>query len=269
MSIETDYIKLVEELIDAPAKESRTDTGTRAVFARQLSHDCSEGLPILTTKKVWVRGAIVELIWILNGRTDLRFLHHYGVKYWDHDYKQSHRNDMHLGPVYGKQWRNFGGVDQLANLLRTLQNNPSSRRMLVQAWNPTEVNDGVLPPCHYGFQVQVQDGRLNLLWLQRSVDIFLGFPIDLAMYGILLEMLAKGAGLKAGILTCQMGDVHLYDNHTEAAKQQISNKLQPFCRLDLKKGLHLENGIVQIPNVNDVSVHDYVSSDKIKAQFPS
>ena len=268
MSIETDYIELVKELLDAPEKRSRTTTSTRAVFARQLTHDCSEGLPVLTTKEVWTRGAVVELIWILNGRTDLYFLHEHGVRYWDNDYVRSGRTDMRLGPVYGKQWRNFNGVDQIAKLLNTLQSNPSSRRMLVQAWNPTEVDECALPPCHYGFQVQVQDGRLNLLWLQRSVDIFLGFPIDLAMYGILIEMLAKGAGLEAGTLTCQMGDVHLYDNHREAAKQQIGNKIHPFCRLELKKGLHSVGRSVQIPKVQDVSIHDYVSSGKIKATLP-
>ena len=268
MSIETEYLELVEELLTAPQKESRTDS-TRAVFARQLSHDCSDGLPILTTKKVWIKGAIVELIWILNGRTDLAFLHHYGVKYWDKDYERSGRTDMHLGPVYGAQWRNFNGVDQLFNLLDTLNTDPSSRRMLVQGWNPAEVDDCVLPPCHYGFQIQVQDGRVNLLWLQRSVDIFLGFPFDLAIYGVLLEMIAKGAGLKAGTLTCQMGDVHLYDCHTEAAKQQLKNETKPFCSLVLKKGLHLEGRSVSIPNVQDVTVPDYVSSDKITAPFPS
>jgi thymidylate synthase len=146
----------------------------------------SEGFPLLTTKKVWFNAALTEILWILQGRTDITYLQDHKVHYWDADYKRSGRTDNTLGPVYGKQWRNFGGVDQLKNLLADIKSNPDSRRLIVSAWNPIEMPDMALPPCHYGFQVYINDGVIDLMWQQRSVDIFLGLPYDIAMYGLFI-----------------------------------------------------------------------------------
>ena len=207
-NVETQYKDLIQDLLLAPNKEDRTGTGTKSVFGRMLVHDMSEGFPLLTNKRVYYTQAIHELLWIAKGRTDMQYLWDNGVKYWDADYKRSGRSDETLGPVYGKQWRDFNGVDQLFNVLDGVRNDPSSRRMIVSAWNPADMPDMVLPPCHYGFQLYVNEGKVDLIWQQRSADVFLGLPYDIAMYGLLLEMIAKGNKLKAGKLIAQLGDCH-------------------------------------------------------------
>ena len=196
-NIEDEYRGLMAGVLyNGKDKTDRTGTGTKSVFGRTIEHDMSLGFPILTTKKISFNAARTELLWILNGRTDLKYLEDNGVKYWRPDYERSSRTDETLGPVYGKQWRNFDGVDQLYKLVHDLNYTPYSRRLMVNAWNPADIPDMALPPCHYGFQVYVNEGKLDLMWQQRSADVFLGLPYDIAMYGLLLEMLAKGAGLK-------------------------------------------------------------------------
>jgi thymidylate synthase len=214
INIENEYRGLLSEILDRGLdKSDRTGTGTKSVFGRTIRHDMSLDFPILTGKKISFNAARTELLWILQGRTDLKYLEDNGVKYWRPDYERSGRTDETLGPVYGKQWRNFNGVDQLKNLVYSINTNPDSRRLIVSAWAPHELDDMALPPCHYAFQVYINNGVMDLMWQQRSADVFLGLPYDITMYGLLLEMLAKGAGLKAGQLIGQLGDCHLYNNH--------------------------------------------------------
>ena len=224
-NIETQYRNLIKELLDAPFKPDRTGTGTYSLFGKTLEHDMSAGFPLLLSKKVSFKAAKFELLWILQGRTDMQYLRDNGINYWDDDYKRSGRTDGTLGPVYGKQWRNFNGVDQLQRIIMGIMTRPESRRLIVNAWNPSELHQMALPPCHYGFQVYINDNKLDLMWQQRSADVFLGLPYDIAMYGLLLELLAKGAGYKPGRLIAQLGDCHLYSNHREQSKELLSRQL--------------------------------------------
>jgi thymidylate synthase len=224
-NIETQYRSLIKELLDAPYKPDRTGTGTYSLFGKTLEHDMSAGFPLLLSKKVSFKAAKFELLWILQGRTDIQYLRDNGINYWDPDYKRSGRTDGTLGPVYGKQWRDFNGVDQLRRLISGIMTRPESRRLMVNAWNPSELHHMALPPCHYGFQVYINNNQLDLMWQQRSADVFLGLPYDIAMYGLLLELLAKGAGYKPGRLIAQLGDCHLYSNHIEQSKELLSRQL--------------------------------------------
>ncbi|MEK9780460.1 MAG: thymidylate synthase, partial [Gammaproteobacteria bacterium] len=159
-------------------KEDRTGVGTKSVFGRTIRHDMALGFPLITTKKINFNAALTEILWILQGRTDIKYLTDNGVNYWTPNYEASGRTDGTLGKVYGYQWRNFNGTDQLLSLLLDIQDNPSSRRLMVNAWNPADLNDMALPPCHYAFQVYINNGIMDLLWQQRSVDVFLGLPYD-------------------------------------------------------------------------------------------
>ena len=259
-NIENDYHKLVLDLMLSPEKADRTGTGTKSLFGRTIRHDMSTGFPLLNGKRVYYKQAFHELLWIAQGRTDMEYLHENGVKYWDADYKRSGRTDNTLGPVYGKHWRDFEGVDQLSNLIDEIKSNPTSRRLIVSAWAPQDMSKMVLPPCHYAFQVYVNEGKLSLMWQQRSADVFLGLPYDIAMYGLLLEMLAKGCGLKAGDLVGQLGDCHLYNDHLKQAGVYLS---RVHHERDLPK-LQLNNGItkneynqVVIPNFADILIEGY------------
>lgn len=266
MNIQEEYNKLMSEaLYQGKKKSDRTGTGTLSVFGRTIRHDMSEGFPLLTTKKVWFNAALTEILWILQGRTDITYLQQHKVHYWDADYERSGRTDNTLGPVYGKQWRDFGGVDQLKNLLADIKSNPDSRRLIVSAWNPIEMNDMALPPCHYGFQVYINDGVIDLMWQQRSVDIFLGLPYDIAMYGLLLEFLAKGNGLKAGCLIGQLGDCHLYSNHIKQASEQLERYMYELPTISVEHGLYLDNDAIFMPVHNSVSLNNYKSHPAIKA----
>ena len=267
VNIEDKYRELMAEVLDrGAAKEDRTGTGTRSVFGRTIKHDMSMGFPILTGKKISFNAARTELLWILNGRTDLKYLESNGVKYWRPDYKRSGRTDETLGPVYGKQWRDFQGVDQLRDLVHAIRTNPDSRRMMVSAWNPADMPDMVLPPCHYAFQVYVNNGVIDLMWQQRSADIFLGLPYDIAMYGLLLEMLAKGSDLKPGQLIGQLGDCHLYNNHLDQAKEYLSRPRRVMPSLRLHDGLSISyDSRVCIPDAEDIELIKYNPLPAIKA----
>jgi len=210
-------------------KEDRTGTGTLSYFGETFRHDMSKGFPLLTTKKMAVRQIFTELKWFLKGRTDIKYLQDNNCHIWDGDYKKSGRDDGSLGRVYGAQWRGWmaeygsytKSIDQISELIKNIKENPSSRRLMVSAWNVGELEKMVLPPCHYGFQCYVNDGKLSLMWNQRSVDTFLGLPFNIASYGMLLLLLCEESNLKPGELIGSLGDIHLYKNHLEQAHEQI------------------------------------------------
>ena len=266
-NIENEYKVLISEILHRGLdKKDRTGTGTKSVFGRTIRHDMSLGFPILTGKKISFNAARTELLWILQGRTDLQYLEDNGVKYWRPDYERSGRTDETLGPVYGKQWRNFDGVDQLANLVNAIRINPWSRRMLVSAWNPADMDDMVLPPCHYGFQIYINNGVMDLMWQQRSVDVFLGLPYDISMYGLLLEMLAKGSNLIPGQLIGQLGDCHLYNNHLEQAREYRRRLKRALPQLELESGIYLDE-FLYIPLADEIKLINYNPYAAIKAEL--
>jgi thymidylate synthase len=273
INIENEYRGLLSEILDRGLdKSDRTGTGTKSVFGRTIRHDISLGFPILTGKKISFNAARTELLWILQGRTDLKYLEDNGVKYWRPDYERSGRTDETLGPVYGKQWRNFNGVDQLKNLVYSINTNPDSRRLIVSAWAPHELDDMALPPCHYAFQVYINNGVMDLMWQQRSADVFLGLPYDITMYGLLLEMLAKGAGLKAGQLIGQLGDCHLYNNHLEQAKLYLERPKRALPSITLEEGIRISkkmdaHGKLIIPEKSEIKLNNYNPYPTIKAEL--
>jgi|TARA_B110000037_G_scaffold45135_1_gene55397 thymidylate synthase len=272
INIENEYKRLLSEILNTGVdKSDRTGTGTRAVFGRTIRHDMSLGFPILTGKKISFNAARTELLWILNGRTDLKYLEDNGVKYWRPDYERSGRTDETLGPVYGKQWRDFNGVDQLANLVNAIHVDPSSRRLLVSAWNPADLKEMALPPCHYSFQIYINNGVIDLMWQQRSADVFLGLPYDISMYGLLLEMLAKGSNLIPGQLIGQLGDCHLYNNHLDQAKEYRRRRKRSLPRLELRAGISMLNfdnkSEIFIPNKSAIKLNNYNPYDAIKAEL--
>jgi len=273
INIENEYKELIDEILRRGLdKADRTGTGTKSVFGRTIRHDMSLGFPILTGKKISFNAARTELLWILQGRTDLKYLEDNGVKYWRPDYERSGRTDETLGPVYGKQWRDFNGVDQLKNLVYSINTNPDSRRLIVNAWAPHELDDMALPPCHYAFQVYINNGVMDLMWQQRSADVFLGLPYDIAMYGLLLEMLAKGAGLKAGELIGQLGDCHLYNNHLEQAEVYLGRANRAFPQLELEKGITIGTSkmwlsSIEMPEKSEIKLNNYNPLPAIKAEL--
>ena len=203
-------------------KGDRPGTGTRSVFGYQMRFDLSEGFPVLTTKKLHLRSIIHELLWFLQGDTNIRYLKENGVSIWD-DWADEEGN---LGPVYGYQWRSWPApdgrhIDQIATVVEQIKNNPNSRRMIVSAWNPALVDDMALPPCHAMFQFYVADSKLSCQLYQRSADIFLGVPFNIASYALLTMMVAQVCGLQAGEFIHTLGDAHLYSNHFEQARLQL------------------------------------------------
>jgi thymidylate synthase len=269
-NINEEYRILTSEILNSGVpKDDRTGVGTLSKFGYTLVHDMELGFPLLHIKKVSFKAAKVELMWILQGRTDLKYLEDNGVGYWRPDYERSGRTDGTLGPVYGKQWRDFNGIDQIYDLSLQLHNNPDSRRMVVSAWNPADMKDMALPPCHYGFQCYVNDRKLDLMWQQRSVDVFLGLPYDIAMYGLLLELLAKGHGLKPGRLIGQLGDCHLYNNHLDAAKTIMYRDPSiydcPTLELDTS-GVYINHrNQINIPELDMMKLHNYKHMGEVKA----
>ena len=273
-NIQDEYKRLLSEILHRGLdKDDRTGTGTKSVFGRTIKHDMSLGFPILTSKKISFNTARTELLWILQGRTDLKYLEDNGVKYWRPDYERSGRTDETLGPVYGKQWRDFKGVDQLKNLVTNVSTNPKSRRLMVSAWAPHEMNEMVLPPCHYAFQVYINNGTIDLMWQQRSADVFLGLPYDITMYGLLLEMLAKGSGLEAGQLIGQLGDCHLYNNHLEQSAVYLKRSKRALPFLNLHQGIYMYSELgelqnkVYIPKADEIELINYNPYPAIKAEL--
>ena len=270
-NIENEYKKLMETILyKGLDKADRTGTGTKSIFGTTIRHDMSMGFPLLTGKRVSFKAAKTELLWILQGRTDLKYLEDNGVKYWRPDYERSGRTDETLGPVYGKQWRDFGGIDQLWQLVYNIRFHPNSRRLMVSAWNPAEMKDMVLPPCHYAFQVYVNNGKLDLMWQQRSADVFLGLPYDIAMYGLLLELLAKGSNMQPGQLIGQLGDCHLYNNHLDQAAIYLSRSKRALPNLFVLDGVKLDkeiNNFICIPKPNEIKLINYNPYPAIKAEL--
>ena len=228
--LDKQYQNLLQTILDfGVEKKDRTGTGTKSIFGYTIRHNMKEGFPALTTKKLAWKQVVSELLWFLTGQTNIAFLHKHNNHIWDGDYEKSGRTDGDLGPIYGKQWRKWDGkngrIDQIDDLVRELKTNPDSRRLMVSAWNVGELDQMVLPPCHYGFQVwtREEDGKryISLMWNQRSVDTFLGLPFNIASYALLLQIIANEVNMIPDELIGNLGDTHLYLNHIEQAKEQI------------------------------------------------
>lgn len=209
--------------------DDRTGTGTLSVFGLQMQYDLSDGFPLVTTKRVHLKSIIHELLWFLSGDTNVRYLQENGVTIWD-EWADSQGD---LGPVYGRQWRNFGGVDQISELVRQIHDTPDSRRLIVSAWNPPDVPQMALPPCHTLWQVRVLQGKLHLQLYQRSADMFLGVPFNIASYALLQMMLAKVTGLRPGTFVHTLGDAHIYSNHMEQVQTQLERAPRPLPQMEI------------------------------------
>ena len=224
------YLSLLNRILtEGHQKGDRTGTGTLSVFGHQMRYDLQDGFPLLTTKKLHLKSIIYELLWFLRGDTNVRWLQDHGVRIWN----EWADENGDLGPVYGHQWRSWpdyrgGTIDQIAQVEEMIKRNPNSRRMLVTAWNPAEVEDMALPPCHCLFQFYVADGRLSLQLYQRSADTFLGVPFNIASYALLLQMMAQVTGLQPGEFVHTTGDTHLYLNNLEQARLQLSRTPRPL-----------------------------------------
>ncbi|MBS2096674.1 thymidylate synthase [Carboxylicivirga linearis] len=220
------YLDLLQRVLDEGAtKDDRTGTGTISVFGHQMRFDLSEGFPLLTTKKLHLKSIIHELLWFLKGSTNVKYLQENGVRIWNEWAKE----DGELGPIYGYQWRSWpdykgGNIDQIKEVIESIKNNPNSRRHIVSAWNVGAIDDMQLPPCHILFQFYVADGKLSCQLYQRSADIFLGVPFNIASYAILTMMVAQVCGLKPGTFVHTLGDAHIYLNHIEQVKLQLTRE---------------------------------------------
>ena len=227
------YLSLLNRiLIEGATKTDRTGTGTMSVFGNQMRFNLADGFPLLTTKKLHLKSIIYELLWFLRGDTNVHYLQEHGVRIWN----EWADENGDLGPVYGHQWRswpdyNGGTIDQIQNVLDLIRNHPDSRRMIVSAWNPAEVEQMALPPCHCLFQFYVADGKLSLQLYQRSADTFLGVPFNIASYALLLQMMAQVSGLEPGDFIHTTGDTHLYLNHLDQARLQLTRTPRPLPKM--------------------------------------
>ena len=295
-TLDKKYQQLLSDIIAfGVEKKDRTGTGTISEFGHQIRHKMSEGFPLLTTKKMAWKQIVSELLWFLTGQTNIAFLHKHNNHIWDGDYEKSGRTDGDLGPIYGKQWRKWDGkngrIDQIDDLIRELKINPDSRRLMVSAWNVGELNQMVLPPCHYGFQVYTRElsimervnlgdfrfgstvtddmcdkqnlpkRAISLMWNQRSVDTFLGLPFNIASYGLLLHILANEVNMIPDELIGNLGDTHLYLNHIEQAKEQISRT--SFDLPQLKTEAKMDGICCNVPD--DFVLEGYQYHPTIKA----
>lgn len=229
------YLNLLQRILDEGIeKTDRTGTGTKSIFGHQMRFNLKDGFPLLTTKKLHLKSIIYELLWFLKGDTNIKYLKEHGVRIWD----EWADEDGNLGPVYGHQWRswpdyNGGTIDQIQNVINLIKHHPDSRRMMVTAWNPAEIEQMALPPCHCLFQFYVADGRLSLQLYQRSADTFLGVPFNIASYALLLQMMAQVTGLQVGEFIHTTGDTHLYLNHLEQAKLQLTRTPRTLPQMKL------------------------------------
>ncbi len=257
------YLDLMDRILTTGVdKPDRTGTGTRSIFGHQMRFDLAAGFPLVTTKKVHVKSVVLELLWFLRGSTNVRWLQDRGVRIWD-EWADA---DGELGPVYGHQWRSWPApdgrsIDQIAEVVESLRSRPDSRRHIVSAWNVAEVGEMALPPCHTMFQFYVANGRLSCQLYQRSADVFLGVPFNIASYALLTEMVAKVVGLQPGDFVHTLGDAHLYSNHFDQAKLQLGRTPRPLPRLALA------DGISQLDRFEyaDIAVEAYDPCPAIKA----
>ena len=292
-TLDNQYQALLERVLEyGTQKNDRTGTGTLSVFGGQFVHDMSDGFPLLTTKKMAIKTMMTELKWFLKGDTNIKYLVDNGCNIWNGDaYKAYEKYAMansygvdilsmeefiqeiktndefaskwgNLGPIYGKQWRRWKtdsvSIDQIQDLISELKTNPDSRRLMVSAWNVGELDDMTLPPCHYGFQCYVSDGKLSLMWNQRSVDTFLGLPFNIASYGTLLLLLCEETGYQPGMLIGNLGDIHIYNNHIEQVKEQLQRSSFQLPTIELSN-VDILNGEF------DYEVKGYESHPSIKA----
>ncbi len=233
------YLDLLRRVLDeGTAKSDRTGTGTLSVFGHQMRFDLAEGFPLLTTKRLHTRSIVGELLWFLRGDTNVGWLHERGITIWD-EWADEHGD---LGPIYGHQWRSWptsdaGSVDQLAQVIEAIRANPDSRRHIVSAWNVAELPKMALPPCHALFQFYVAEGRLSCQLYQRSADIFLGVPFNIASYALLTHLVAQVTGLEVGDFVHTLGDAHLYSNHLDQARLQLTRSPRPLPRLVLESNV--------------------------------
>lgn len=279
------YHKLIEDVLTyGQDKKDRTHTGTRSLFGYQMRFDLNEGFPLVTTKKVYHKAIVHELLWFIKGDTNIKYLVDNGVNIWNEwpyeNYKKSDdfkgetlkafvekiKNDSNfafkygdLGPVYGSQWRNFNGVDQLKWILDLIKHSPDSRRMVLSAWNPAEISQMALPPCHTLIQFYVNDGKLSLQLYQRSGDIFLGIPFNIASYALFLHMMAQVSNLKVGDFIHTIGDAHIYNNHLEQVNLQLTRAPYPLPTLKLNPEI---KDIFSF-TFDDIALENYVSHPKI------
>ena len=241
------YLDLMRRILEEGVDRSdRTGTGTRSIFGTQMRFDLNKGFPLLTTKKVHLRSIIHELLWFLSGDTNIKYLKDNGVSIWD-EWADENGN---LGPVYGSQWRNWNGegIDQLSNVIETLKHNPNDRRMIVSAWNVSKIKDMKLPPCHMMFQFYVANEKLSCMLYQRSCDMFLGVPFNIASYALLTMMIAQVCGLKLGEFVHTLGDTHIYHNHFEQVREQLSRTPLPLPKMKINP---------DIKNINDFKYEDF------------
>ncbi|KPP82597.1 MAG: thymidylate synthase [Oceanicaulis sp. HLUCCA04] len=245
--IEAAYLGLLRDVMESGTpSDDRTGVGTRSVFGRQIRCDMADGFPLLTTKKVHFRSIAIELLWFIKGMTNVKWLQERDVTIWD----EWADEEGELGPVYGKQWRRWTApdgreIDQLADLVAQIKSNPASRRLVLSAWNPADVPSMALPPCHTLFQFHVANGRLSLQLYQRSADLFLGVPFNIASYALLLAMVAQATGLKPGEFVHTFGDAHIYSNHVEQVERQLAREARALPTLKLN------------PSVTDLFAFEY------------
>ena len=258
------YLDLLDHVLKNGAEKSdRTGTGTLSVFGYQMRFNLEEGFPVVTTKKLHLRSIIYELLWFLQGVTNVKYLQDNGVRIWN----EWAREDGSLGPIYGYQWRSWpsdrGNIDQVSGVIESIKNNPDSRRHIVSAWNVGEIDKMALPPCHILFQFYVADGRLSCQLYQRSADIFLGVPFNIASYSLLLMMVAQVCGLKPGEFVHTFGDAHIYLNHVEQVKEQLSRK--PYPLPDMKINPDVKD--IFAFRYEDFSLENYQAHPHIKGDI--
>ena len=282
------YLDLIKTVLEkGVVKSDRTGTGTISYFGTQQRYDLADGFPLVTTKKVFVRGIIHELLWFIHGDTNIKYLVDNNVHIWDDwpfktysespeyqgedikEFADKIKNDDefakkwgNLGPVYGHQWRNFNGVDQLKNIINEIKNNPDSRRLIVSSWNPVDIPFMALPPCHSFYQFYVADGKLSLQLYQRSGDVFLGVPFNIASYSLLLMMVAKVCHLECGTFVHTIGDTHIYSNHIDQVKLQLTREPYPLPKMLIKRDVE----DIEDFTIDDFELVDYKCWPKIKGE---
>lgn len=258
------YLRLLQTILDEGTEKSdRTGTGTRSIFGYQMRFDLQNGFPLLTTKKLHLRSIIYELLWFLRGETNVAYLQEHQVSIWDE--WADERGE--LGPIYGKQWRSWGtpngeGIDQISWLINEIKTNPDSRRLIVNAWNVAEIDQMALPPCHTMFQFYVANGELSCQLYQRSADVFLGVPFNIASYALLLMMVAQVTGLKPRYFVHTLGDAHLYSNHLEQARIQLARSPKPLPQMRINP----EVSSIFDFDYSDFSLENYTPDPHIKAE---